>query len=122
MSILRLFAIVPIVFALLVQVYAPVASSYAMAASTDPAASLIICQHDQTGTATDQAPGLPLSHDECCGFCTVAHAGALPLIVPAIVARFEAITRPTDWSSWTSRLASSDVTEHARARAPPKVS
>jgi hypothetical protein len=121
-SIRRLFAIVPIVCALLVQLYAPVGSSYAMAAATDPLATILICQHDQTGSATDQAPALPLSHDECCGLCTLAYGGALPDPAPAPVVVFEPVTRPSTWSSWTSILASADIAEHARARAPPHVS
>jgi len=107
---------------LLVQIFAPVGSTFAMAASTDPIAAFLICHHNDAGATTDQAPGLPLSHDDCCGLCTLAHAGALPTVAPAILVSFEPVSIATDWSTWTSVLSSADIAEHARARAPPHLS
>ena len=125
MSLRWIIAVVPVfVFALLVQVFAPAASSLAMArASGDPLFSAVICQHSGAAPGETDAPGLPLSHDECCQLCQFVNSGAAPL-APQIAVVVSQIRPPTrvDWIFQAERLTYRAQRSRAQARAPPSLS
>lgn len=120
----RLGKYIPIVmFAVLVQLFAPIGTTWAAAAAlSDPFSFAPICSslsesHDgETGNPSSQ----PASHSTCCPLCVLAHAAstaltptdapfvALQLSYQRIVWLAERPAPPTRNGAW-----------HAQARAPP---
>ncbi len=108
-------------FALIVQIYAPIASNATIAAAlSDPLANAIICSHDTSPGAQDPQSGpAGQKHSHLCDFCWLATANGastdsaqilqpLPALLPAFVsiASQDATPRPR-------------LLDHIRARAPP---
>ena len=124
----RLRKFLPIVlFALAVQIIAPIAACWAAGiAAADPLHAAVIC-HDNAAASgqTDQTDqtGQPGAHDGCCSVCSVAQASAL-LDTP----QTSAATPPYILSSrvvWPDRVPDpfgSRTGSHAQARAPPPIS
>ncbi len=104
--------------ALLVQLFAPVGASWAMAGAADPLEAPI-CAHDG-GSGDRQSPASPADDGGCCAFCAFVHAGVAPApALPPVVALVRQpirrlVGRPSPLipgTRWIARLA--------QPRAPP---
>jgi hypothetical protein len=121
----RLEFFIPIVlFAVLVQLMAPIGAFRAVAqAVSDPLAMASICSGmtDSEGQTTpSHAPG---AHADCCAFCAVAHGGAA-LIDPPIPV-FVTLQRQYQrvvWLEAINVMPTVRVGSNAQARAPPTFS
>jgi Protein of unknown function (DUF2946) len=121
----RLGKFLPIVLiAVLVQIFAPIASTWAASiAASDPLSAAAICHGNSGATAnqTDQS-GQHRAHDGCCSVCSVVHTGA-PIDTPQA-----AVTTPhrhaarVVWLDAAPDLFHSRAGSHAQARAPPAFS
>src|SRR5712671_6532173 len=117
----RVGKFLPIVLiALLVQIFAPIAATWAASiAASDPLHGAVICHGNASiPNQTDQS-GQHRAHDGCCSVCSVAHTGA-PVDTPQA-----AVTTPTRHAErlvWLERapdLFGARAGSHAQARAPP---
>jgi hypothetical protein len=116
----RLRALFPVLlFALMVQILAPVGAAWAVAlAVSDPLAAAEICHSDSSSTSPDDQSHRH-AHDAC-AFCSVAQTGA-SLDTPQPVA-LHAPYREADAVSWHDHaltLSLGRTGSHAKARAPP---
>jgi hypothetical protein len=121
----RLGKFLPIVLiAVLVQIFAPIGSTWAASiAASDPLSAAAICHGNAAATAnqTDQS-GQHRAHDGCCSVCSVVHAGA-PLDTPqAAVTTPHRYAARVVWLDAAPDLFSSRPGSHAQARAPPAFS
>ncbi len=119
----RLGTFIPVVmFAVLMQLFAPVGATMAAAAAFgDPLAFAPICsgQSDHAGNPDDQS-GQPASHSTCCPLCVLAHAvstGLAPAHAPfvALQLSYQRIVWLADRPAPRDRGGAST----AQARAPP---
>lgn len=109
--------------ALMMQIIAPIGSSWATAARlSDPLAafgSIAIC-HTAGGAADSQPdPTGQHVHDAACALCCLVHAGATletPEIAVAVPYRSPL---PVVWHAATHQLRNDRNGGHAQARAPP---
>jgi hypothetical protein len=121
----RLGKFLPLVLiAVLVQIFAPIAATWAASiAASDPLHAAVICHGNAASTPgqTDQS-GQQRAHDGCCSVCSVAHTAA-PVDTPRA-----ALTTPTRhaervvWLDAAPDLFGSRTGAHAQARAPPSFS
>jgi hypothetical protein len=121
----RLGKFLPIVLiAVLVQIFAPIGSTWAASiAASDPLSAAAICHGNAaaTGHQTDQS-GQQRAHNGCCSVCSVVHTGA-PVDTPqaAIATPYRHAERVV-WIDATPDLFISRAGSHAQARAPPAFS
>lgn len=121
----RLQKFLPIVLiALLVQIFAPIAATWAASiAASDPLAASVIC-HGNTGPAGQTDPnGQPRAHDGCCSVCSVVHTGApidTPQAASAAIPYLQ--SQRVVWLDRAPDLFGSRTGSHAQARAPPSIS
>jgi hypothetical protein len=104
--------------ALLVQVFAPVGASFAMAAADDPL-NAPICEHGGN-TGSPQHPAAPGDDGSCCTLCAFVHAGVAPppaLPVAVLLVR-QPIRRPL-LTPASAPPAQRWITRLAQPRAPP---
>lgn len=117
---------IPVVmFAVLVQLLAPVGATWALAAAvSDPLAAAPICSGVSDAYADDTSSGSqPVSHSVCCPLCMLAYAGSAALAAPD--APFVALQRSYRNVVWLAvHLAprSNHDAGYAQARAPPPYS
>jgi hypothetical protein len=115
----------PIVaIALLVQIFAPIAASWAMSSALDPLASVPICSGmtADEGGAQPQHDGQQPHQQTCCPLCTVAQNTALadePDIAATIPQRYAIAVA---WNDHAFVLKFARYDSVAQARAPPKIS
>ena len=115
----RLGKFLPIVLiAVLVQIFAPIAATWAAGiAASDPLHAAAICHGDAAPVANDQS-GQPRAHD-CCSVCNVVHTGG-PVAAPqAAIAMPYGHAERVVWLDTAPNLFSSRAGSHAQARAPP---
>lgn len=114
----RLEWIAPIfLIAIMVQFFAPIAGGFAMAAASDPLNGAPICSHD-SGLPQNPADHTHHSND-CCAFCTQAHATFVPADVPS-VPKAQSAERLQLVHNWFSAAPPAlRLTRTTRARAPP---
>jgi hypothetical protein len=120
----RLELLIPIVlFAIVVQLFAPIAAFRAFAyAVNDPLAMASICS-DMSAAADDgqAAPARTQHHNgDCCAFCAGGHGGGTALQSRSPV--FVILQRQYQRLSWleaTEALPTARVSSNAQARAPP---
>jgi hypothetical protein len=118
----RLEKFLPIVLiAVLVQVFAPIAATWAASiAASDPIHAVAICHG--AGTSVPDQSGQPGAHDGCCAVCSMVHGGApLPTPQAAATIPFRHSARVV-WLETSPDLFSSRAGAHAQARAPPAFS
>jgi hypothetical protein len=121
----RLEVFVPIVlFAVLLQLIAPVGAFRAVAhAVSDPLAMASICL-DMTAAEQQTMPShAPNAHADCCAFCAAGHGGSAAIDPPAPV--FVALQRQYQrvvWLEATDFISTVRVGSNAQARAPPTFS
>jgi Protein of unknown function (DUF2946) len=119
----RLEKFLPIVLiAVLVQIIAPIAATWAVTiAAVDPLQAVPIC-HGAGASIPDQpAPSGESAHDGCCSVCNVAHNGT-PLHAPQTVATLFRPATIVVWLEPPSDRLGSRPGSHAQARAPPSFS
>lgn len=110
-----------IALALIVQIFAPVASNTSMVRATlDPVAEALLCHDD--GTSPGDEGSLPVAdhHRHACDFCQLATAGgyapppaAAVLLLPSTVAGL------IDWRVTVEAVVGPRLLDHIRGRAPP---
>lgn len=117
----RIRSILPVLLiAWLVQIFAPVAATTNMAASIDPLAGGVICGQFDPDHGTSAPAGVPVSHDECCNFCSLASAGASPIPVADIALTVaDVVVATVAWLPVDQADRAAAVADAARARAPP---
>ena len=122
----RLKKFLPIVlFALAVQVFAPIGACWAASiAASDPVARAVIC-HSNTAPGSDESnqSGPHRAHDGCCSVCSVLHTGA-PIDTPqfALVLTSDRHVASVAWHVFLLDHAASHTDSPAQARAPPSIS
>jgi hypothetical protein len=112
--------------ALMVQIFAPIGASLAVAiAASDPLAAAEICQdHLSSVPASGDQGNPPQSHDANCVMCCVFSASAAPANTPDAIG-FIVPYRDDHGVVWQvrfPRIADSVTGSNARARAPPSIS
>ena len=118
----RLETFIPIVlFAVLVQLLAPIGAFRAVASTvSDPVAMAQICSGMKADDVGHARPGQPA---DCCAFCACAHALTLTMATPP--PGFVRLQRSFQQVAWleTARTASTvRIGSNAQARAPPALS
>src|SRR3954451_3371210 len=127
----RLKRFLPVVlFALAVQVLAPIGACWAASvAASDPLSAAVICHGNavagatQGGTQGDQTAPQG-SHRGCCTLCGILHTGA-PVDVPevaAVAVTFDRQATAVVWHELTLDPTGSRVGSPEQARAPPVLS
>jgi hypothetical protein len=122
----RLEIFIPIVlFAMMVQLFAPIGAFRAVAyAVSDPLHMAAICSgmassQDASPEKRAQAP----HGANCCGFCSVGHSGAValdsppPLVHVALQRQYRLIA----WLEAVDHIPPARAGAHAQARAPPSI-
>lgn len=122
----RLKTFLPIVlFALAVQVFAPIAACWAAGvAVSDPLAAAVICHgKDGAGPSQDDPSSAPIAQRGCCTLCGVLHSGA-PVDPPQVAFIFTFERRTTDvvWHAVALDPPTSRAGSPEQARAPPTFS
>ena len=122
----RLGKFLPIVLiAVLVQIFAPIAATWAASiAASDPLHAAVICHGNAASTSSQSSDqsGQHRAHQGCCSVCSVVHTGA-PVDPP-----LAAVTTPwlnaerVVWLDTAPDLFGSRAGSHAQARAPPSFS
>lgn len=119
---LRAYSAVLFGLALLVQVFAPVSATMALARASDSILRLVICA-EGAGQADDQGHSVPVSgqHDHCllCQAGTLAGV-ALPPAMSGVVAYEGAVSQLT-WAPYTARAPPVLIGHHAPPRGPPSL-
>ncbi len=107
-----------VVFALVVQIFAPIVACWAGSIGAAPI-GLTIC-HDSGASSPDSSgsSGQPGAHDGCCAACCLAQAAALEA-PPAVVARLNLTAEPVVWRDLVAGRVQFRTGSHAQARAPP---
>jgi hypothetical protein len=119
----RLPRFLPIVLiALLVQIWAPIGASWAVAAAAgDPLRSVEICHSEPVSIPLqDDQSGDPRVHESFCWICCAAQAGAsfdTPKLV-VVVAPYRGAA-PVAWREQVSGPARARLCSNAQARGPP---
>lgn len=111
-----------IVLALIVQIFAPVASSASMVrAAFDPLAEATLCVHDAESAAGDDGSAPHLDrHRLVCDFCQLASAGGYaPPPPPIQPASPVAAAVASDWRLTVEAVVGPRLLDQIRGRAPP---
>lgn len=123
----RLGRYLPIVmFAVLMQVFAPIGATWAAASAyADPLGFATICsgQGDHADTSSGNPSGQPASHSTCCPLCVLAHASSTALAPSdapfvALHVSWQRVVWLADDPAPRERGSAS----HTQARAPPVLS
>jgi hypothetical protein len=123
----RLELLIPIVlFAIMVQLMAPIAAFRAVAyAANDPLSMASICSG--MGASADDAQTAPAKtqHDrgDCCAFCAAGHGGTAALEPPPVI--FITLQRQYQRVSWLEAadpMPAVRIGSNTQARAPPSFS
>lgn len=117
----RLERFLPIVvLALVMQILAPIAASWAAGITVpDPLQSAGICHSDGPTGSGDQNRE-PYAHDGLCAIC-IAHAGtAVGASKPLALVVLAHLSGPVFWTNAELTLRSSRVGSNTQARAPPR--
>jgi hypothetical protein len=118
----RLEFFIPIVlFAVLVQLMAPIGAFRAVAqAVSDPLAMASICSGmtDSEGQATPSHA--PAAHADCCAFCAAGHGGAALIDPPIpVFVHLQRLYQRVVWLQSTDAAPAVRIGSNAQARAPP---
>src|SRR5258708_4701820 len=118
----RLELFIPIVlFAVLVQLIAPVGAFRAVAhAASDPLAMASVCSGMTTAEGQTVPSHTPDNHADCCAFCAAGHSGTAVIDPPA--PGFVSLQRPYPRVVWLEAIdvmSTIGVGSNAKARAPP---
>ncbi len=119
----RLGTYLPIVmFAVLMQLFAPIGATWAAASAyADPLGFAPICsgQSDHAGNTGDPS-GQPASHSTCCPLCVLAHAGSTALTpTEAPFVALQVSGQRVVWLADDPAPRTRGSASHTQARAPP---
>ncbi len=123
----RLRKFLPIVlFALAVQIFAPIAACWAAGiAASDPLTAAVICHGSPAPNAVQDGQTTPQDVQRgCCTLCGTLHAGA-PIDVPqtaAAILTFDRKATTVVWREFSLDLAGARAGSPEQARAPPALS
>ena len=122
----RLKNFLPIVlFALAVQIFAPIGACWAASiAASDPLARAVICHGNAApGSTQSDQTGPHQAHNGCCSVCSVLHTGA-PVDTPqtALAFTFGRHSEGVIWHEFSLDPTGSGPGSPAQARAPPHFS
>lgn len=118
----RLETFIPIVlFAVLVQLLAPIGAFRAVASTVgDPVAMAQICSGMNASDAGHAAPGQPA---DCCAFCACAHALTMTMATPpAGFVRLQRSFQQVAWLEAVRAASTARIGSNTQARAPPALS
>ena len=118
----RLEVFLPIVlFAVLVQLMAPIGAFRAVAhAVSDPLAMASTCTEMTAAERQTMPPHVPNAHADCCAFCAAGHGGSVAIDPPTPV--FVTLQRQYQrmvWLEATDFISTVRAGSNAQARAPP---
>jgi hypothetical protein len=119
----RLETFIPIVlFAVLVQLLAPIGAVRAVAmALSDPLAMAPICSGLADGSHQPSSPAHP-AHDDCCALCAAGHGNAIAIDPPdARPVGLSRPYRPVVWHDGVAAASAARTGSNAQARAPPAI-
>jgi DUF2946 family protein len=119
----RLEFFIPIVlFALLVQVMAPIGAFCAVAqAVSDPLASL--CSGMTAADGQSMPAHAPSDHAGCCAFCAAGHSGSAAIDPPMpVFVNLQRQYHRVVWLEAIEIISTAQVGSNAQARAPPPFS
>jgi DUF2946 family protein len=121
----RLEVYIPIVlFAVLVQLMAPIGAFRAVAhAVSDPLDVASICSEVTAAERQTMPSHAPNAHADCCAFCAAGHGGSVAINPPTPV--FVTLQRQYQrvvWLAATRVISTVRVGSNAQARAPPILS
>lgn len=110
-----------IALALIVQIFAPVASNTSMIrAAADPLAGAILCHLEVDSTADDGSSPLPDRRHFACDFCQLATAGGYaPPPAPIVLVLPAATASHAEWRVSVEAVVGPRLLDHIRGRAPP---
>jgi len=110
-----------IALALIVQIFAPVASNASIVrAAFDPLADVVFCHVDPTATADDGSSPVVDRHGFACDFCQLAGAGGhAPPPLPTAVPLPTATLGHAVWRVAVEAVVGPRLLDHIRGRAPP---
>lgn len=116
----RLGTFIPFVlFAVLVQLMAPIGVSRAVArVLSDPLAMAPICSAMSGASQDPSVPATP-SHVDCCSFCAAGYGGPAIPDVPSAVAGVSGVYRDVVWHLFRDVSSRVRTGSNAQARAPP---
>lgn len=120
----RLGKFLPIVmFAMLVQIFAPVAACLAFSnAVADPLAGAICSHVTDANSSQDGQTDPRQAQGNCCALCGTAHS-ATPTADPQVsVVKVEPDVNPVVWRDLNFTLPAAAVGSNAQARGPPSIS
>ena len=118
----RLELLIPIVlFAIAVQLFAPIAAFRAFAyAVNDPLSMASICSDMSAATDDGQtAPARTHHSGDCCAFCAGGHAGGTALQPPPVFVTLQRQYQRLAWLEAAEAVPTARVGSNAQARAPP---
>jgi hypothetical protein len=118
----RLETFIPIVlFAVLVQLLAPIGAFRAVASTvSDPVAMAQICSGMHAGDAGHTTSDQPT---DCCAFCACAHAFTVTMTPPPPgFVRLQRSFRQVAWLETAGAASTVRIGSNAQARAPPALS
>jgi hypothetical protein len=118
----RLEKFVPIVlFAVLVQLLAPIGAFCAVArAASDPLAMPMICSEMSAADGQTMPTHAPDAHRDCCAFCAIAHGGSAVIDPP--LPGFVSLQRQYQrvvWLQAIETVSTVRIGSNSQARAPP---
>ena len=117
----RLRVYIPIVlFAVLVQLLAPIGAFRAVANSvSDPLAMASICSGMASASHSQDAPA-DLPAGQCCAFCVCAHSAAIALAdSPPAITPWQPEFQGVAWPDPDALASATRTGSNAQARAPP---
>ncbi|MDB5515466.1 MAG: hypothetical protein JWQ17_2224 [Tardiphaga sp.] len=121
----RLEFFIPIVlFAVLVQLMAPIGAFRAVAqAVSDPLAMASICSGMSASEGQAMPSHTPDSHADCCAFCAAGHGGTAVIDPPLpVFVHLQRQYQRVVWLESTDAVSAVRVGSNAQARAPPAFS
>jgi hypothetical protein len=121
----RLESFVPIVlFAVLVQLMAPIGAFCAVAhAASDPLGMPVICSEMTTAKGQAMPAHAPDAHANCCAFCAAAHAGSVVINPPLpVFVHLQRQYQRVVWLEAMDTVPTVRTGSNTQARAPPMFS
>jgi hypothetical protein len=110
-------------FAMLVQIFAPVAACLAYSTTTaDPLASAICSHANDVASPQDGQTDHEQTHGACCTLCCVVHAATPTADPQAFAVKIKRDATAVVWRDLTFGLQPFAVGSNAQARGPPATS
>ncbi|MCE3257238.1 MAG: hypothetical protein K0Q64_1321 [Nitrobacter vulgaris] len=120
----RLGRFLPIVmFAMLVQIFAPIAACLAFSTvAADPLAGAICSHAPDANSPQDRETDPQQTHGACCALCCVVHTATPPADPQSVAVNIARDATAVVWRGLAFGLPPFAVDSHAQARGPPHIS